>query len=94
VFASGFPHPSTGHDWYKGLTSSTGVACCGSQECRPVAARYNERSGSWETEVTTRALPGVLPAQRARPCRQERPPWCRRFIATAFAQDHSDAAKS
>jgi hypothetical protein len=51
VFASGFPSPSTGHDWYKGLTSSAGVACCGSAECRPAAARYNERTGSWETEV-------------------------------------------
>ena len=51
VFASGFPHPSTGHDWYEGLTSNAGVACCGSQECRPAAARYNARTGSWETEV-------------------------------------------
>ena len=51
VFASGFPPPNTGHDWYTGLTSSAGVACCGSAECRPAAARYNERTGSWETEV-------------------------------------------
>ena len=34
-----------------GLTSSAGVACCGSAECRPAAARYNLRTGSWETEV-------------------------------------------
>ena len=51
VFASGFPPPSTGHDWYTGLTNSAGVACCGSTECRPAAARYNERIGSGETEV-------------------------------------------
>ena len=51
VFASGIPNPSTGHDWYTGLTNSAGVACCGSAECRPAAARYNERTGSWETEV-------------------------------------------
>jgi hypothetical protein len=51
VFASGFPPPSAGHDWYTGLTNSAGVACCGSAECRPAAARYNERTGSWETEV-------------------------------------------
>jgi hypothetical protein len=51
VFVSAFPHPSTGHDWYRGLTNSAGVACCGSRECRPAAARYNERTGSWETEV-------------------------------------------
>jgi hypothetical protein len=50
-FAFGFPPPSTGHDWYKGLTNSAGVACCGSAECRPAAARYNERAGFWETEV-------------------------------------------
>jgi hypothetical protein len=46
VFASGFPPPSAGHDWYTGLTSSAGVACCGSAERRPAAARYNERTGS------------------------------------------------
>lgn len=51
VIACAVPHPSTGHDWYTGLTNSAGVACCGSQECRPAAARYNERTGSWETEV-------------------------------------------
>jgi hypothetical protein len=51
VFASGFPSPSAGHDWYMGLTNSAGVACCGSAECRPAAARYNMRTGSWETEV-------------------------------------------
>jgi hypothetical protein len=51
AFAFGFPPPSTGHDWYKGLTNSAGVACCGSAECRPTAARYNERTGFWETEV-------------------------------------------
>jgi hypothetical protein len=51
AFAFGFPPPSTGHDWYKGLTNSAGVACCGSAECRPAAARYNERTGFWETEV-------------------------------------------
>ena len=51
VFASGFAPPSAGHDWYKGLTSRAGVACCGGTECRPAAARYNERTGSWETEV-------------------------------------------
>ena len=51
VFASGIPNQSAGHDWYTGLTSSAGVACCGSAECRAAAARYNERTGSWETEV-------------------------------------------
>jgi hypothetical protein len=51
VFTSGFVPPSAGHDWYRGLTSSAGVACCGSAECRPAAARYNERTGRWETEV-------------------------------------------
>jgi hypothetical protein len=51
VFASGISEPSTGHDWYTGLTNSAGVACCGSAECRSAAARYNERRGSWETEV-------------------------------------------
>ena len=51
VFASGISNQSTGHDWYTGLTNSAGVACCGSAECRPTAARYNERTGSWETEV-------------------------------------------
>jgi hypothetical protein len=51
VLASGFPSPGAGHDWYRGLTSSAGVACCGSAECRPAAARYNLRTGSWETEV-------------------------------------------
>ena len=48
---AGFAHPSAGHDWYRGLKSSAGVACCGSAECRPAAARYNERTGLWETEV-------------------------------------------
>jgi hypothetical protein len=51
VLACGVPCPSTGHDWYKGLTSSAGVACCGRAECRPAAARYNERTGFWEAEV-------------------------------------------
>jgi hypothetical protein len=51
LFAAGFAPSSTGHDWYTGLKSSAGVACCGSTECRPAAARYNERTGSWETEV-------------------------------------------
>jgi hypothetical protein len=51
VFASGFAAPSPGHDWYTGLTNSAGVACCGSAECRPAAARYNQRTGLWETEV-------------------------------------------
>jgi hypothetical protein len=51
VFASGIADPSAGHDWYTGLTNSAGVACCGSAECRPAAARYNHRTGSWETEV-------------------------------------------
>jgi hypothetical protein len=51
VLASSFPAPGTGHDWYKGLTNNAGVACCGSAECRPAAARYNMRTGSWETEV-------------------------------------------
>ena len=51
IFAFGCPHPSIGHDWYEGLTSNAGVACCGSRECRPAAARYNERTNSWETEV-------------------------------------------
>jgi hypothetical protein len=51
VFAWGFPHLSPAHDWYTGLTSSAGVACCGSAECRPAAARYNDRTGLWETEV-------------------------------------------
>jgi hypothetical protein len=51
VFAASFAPPSPGHDWYRGLTNSAGVACCGSAECRPAAARYNARTGSWETEV-------------------------------------------
>jgi hypothetical protein len=51
VLAAGFPSSSTGHDWYTGRTNSAGVACCGSAECRPAAARYNERTGLWETEV-------------------------------------------
>jgi hypothetical protein len=51
VLAAGCPGPSTGHDWYRGLKSAAGVACCGSAECRPAAARYNERTGLWETEV-------------------------------------------
>ena len=51
VLACGFPPPSTGHDWYTGRTNSAGVACCGSAECRPAAARYNQRTGFWETEV-------------------------------------------
>ena len=51
ALASGFATPSTGHDWYRGLTSRAGVPCCGGHECRPAAARYNERTGSWETEV-------------------------------------------
>jgi hypothetical protein len=51
VLAAGCPSPSTGHDWYRGLKSAAGVACCGSAECRPAAARYNERTGLWETEV-------------------------------------------
>jgi hypothetical protein len=51
VGAFAFPPAGAGHDWYRGLTSSAGVACCGSQECRPAAARYNERTGLWETEV-------------------------------------------
>ena len=51
VFACSFPSPSGAHDWYMGLTNNAGVACCGSAECRPAAARYNERTGSWETEV-------------------------------------------
>ena len=51
VLASGFPNSSTGHDWYTGRTNSIGVACCGSAECRPAAARYNQRTGLWETEV-------------------------------------------
>jgi hypothetical protein len=51
ALAFGCPIPSAGHDWYTGLTNSDGAACCGSAECRPAAARYNERTGSWETEV-------------------------------------------
>jgi hypothetical protein len=51
VFATGISDRSAGHDWYTGLTNSAGVACCGSAECRPAAARYNQRTGSWETEV-------------------------------------------
>jgi hypothetical protein len=51
VLACGFPNSSAGHDWYTGRTNSAGVACCGSAECRPAAARYNERTGLWETEV-------------------------------------------
>jgi hypothetical protein len=51
LFAAGFASPSPGHDWYTGRTNSAGVACCGSAECRPAAARYNERTGLWETEV-------------------------------------------
>ena len=51
VFACSFPSPSGAHDWYMGLTNNAGVACCGSAECRPAAARYNARTGSWETEV-------------------------------------------
>ena len=51
VLASGLPLTGAGHDWYTGLTNSAGVACCGSAECRPAAARYNQRTGSWETEV-------------------------------------------
>ena len=65
VFASGFPHPSTGHDWYRGLTSGAGVACCGSQECRPASARYNERTGTWETEVIKDTWLPVPPAALA-----------------------------
>jgi hypothetical protein len=65
VFASGFPHPSSGHDWYTGRTSSAGVACCSSQECRPAAARYNERTGSWETEVIKNTWLPVPPAALA-----------------------------
>jgi hypothetical protein len=49
VFASGIPNQSTGHDWYTGLTSSADVACCGSAEGRSAAARYDERTGAWET---------------------------------------------
>jgi hypothetical protein len=51
MFASAIPNSSAGHDWYTGLTNSVGVACCGSAECRPAAARYNQGTGSWETEV-------------------------------------------
>jgi hypothetical protein len=51
VFAAGFASPGVGHDWYTGLKSSAGVSCCGSAECRPAAARYNQRTGLWETEV-------------------------------------------
>ena len=65
VFASGFPPPSTGHDWYTGLTSSAGVACCGSAEYRPAAARYNQRTGSWETEVIKDAWLPVPPGALA-----------------------------
>jgi hypothetical protein len=65
VLAAGFADPSTGHDWYRGLTSSAGVACCGSQECRPAAARYNERTGSWEAEVIKDTWLPVPPAALA-----------------------------
>jgi hypothetical protein len=51
VFACGFATPSTGHDWYRGLTSSAGVPCCGGQDCRSTAARYNKQTGTWEAEV-------------------------------------------
>jgi hypothetical protein len=51
VCAAGLASPSAGHDWYTGLKSSAGVSCCGSAECRPAAARYNQRTGLWETEV-------------------------------------------
>jgi hypothetical protein len=65
VFASGFAPPSAGHDWYTGLTNSAGVACCGSAECRPAAARYNERTGFWETEVIKDTWLPVPPAALA-----------------------------
>src|SRR4029450_8085 len=65
VFASGFAPPSAGHDWYTGLTNSAGVACCGSAECRPAAARYNERTGFWETEVIKDPWLSVPPAALA-----------------------------
>jgi hypothetical protein len=68
VFAFGIPNPSTGHDWYTGLTNSAGVACCGSAECRPAAARYNQRTGSWETEVIKDTW---LPVSRVRICRND-----------------------
>jgi hypothetical protein len=65
VLASGCPRPSTGHDWYRGLKSAAGVACCGSAECRPAAARYNERTGLWETEVITNTWLPVPPSALA-----------------------------
>ena len=64
-FACGFPHLSPAHDWYTGLTSSAGVACCGSAECRPAAARYNERTGLWETEVIAETWLPVPPGALA-----------------------------
>jgi hypothetical protein len=65
VLAAGCPSPSAGHDWYRGLKSSAGVACCGSAECRPAAARYNERTGLWETEVIANTWLPVPPSALA-----------------------------
>jgi hypothetical protein len=43
--------PTLVHDWFSGLRSPTGRKCCGQNDCRPVASRYNAQSGQLEVRL-------------------------------------------
>ena len=48
---AGFAHPSTGHDWYRGAQEQCRRGLLRQRRVPTAAARYNERTGLWETEV-------------------------------------------
>jgi hypothetical protein len=61
--------PASAHEWYSGLRSPSGVACCNERDCRPVPARVNPRTrreeiwanGAWYPIEYDKVLPFSSP---------------------------------
>ena len=45
------------HDWYDGLTSPSGLACCDERDCRPVPYRLDGATGHEEIKANGRWWP-------------------------------------
>jgi len=56
AFLTGLPHGAA-HDWYHGMQSPSGIACCNDRDCRPVPYRLNARDQREEIEANGRWWP-------------------------------------
>ena len=58
AFLTGLPHGAA-HDWYHGMQSPSGIACCNDRDCRPVPYRLNARDPRGRPQFRCIILPGM-----------------------------------